>query len=357
MLRCPNSRPISRGTWNTGRCLASPPSRLYRTRKFLRRHRLAALGTAAGLAFLVLSGVTAWSLSHRDSASRPKLTDKDTMVLADFDNKTGDPVFDDTLRQGLSVELQQSPFLQIISDQQVQQTLALMARPKDARLTPEIAREICERTGSAAILEGSITSLGSQYVLGLRAKACNTGNILDQEQAQAARREDVLNTLSQIARKFRTRVGESLATVEQHSAPLWEATTSSLEALKAYSTAMKVLLSSGNAASIPFFQRTVEIDPKFAMAYAHLGLNYTATGESALARENATKAWQLRDHASDREKFFIDFNYDREVTGNLEKAFQTLELWDQTYPRRGADPNPKVCCRDFPPREPADGTR
>ncbi len=215
--------------------LASPPSRLYRARKFLRRHRLAALGTAAGVVFLVLSGVTAWSLA-RDSAPRPKLTDKDTIVLADFDNKTGDPVFDDTLRQGLSVELQQSPFLTLISDRKVQQTLALMGQPKDARLTPEVAQQICERTASAAVLEGSIASLGSQYVLGLRARNCNTGSILDQEQVQAARREDVLNSLSQIARKFRTRVGESLATVEKHSTPLAEATTPSLEALKAYST-------------------------------------------------------------------------------------------------------------------------
>ena len=159
------------------------------------------------------------AFAFRDSA-RPKLTDKDTIVLADFENKTGDPVFDDTLRQGLSVELQQSPFLSLIGDQQVQQTLALMGQPKDARLTPEIAQQVCERTGSAAVLEGSIASLGSQYVLGLRAKNCSTGNILDQEQIQAAKREDVLNSLSQIARKFRTRVGESLATVEKHSTPL-----------------------------------------------------------------------------------------------------------------------------------------
>jgi eukaryotic-like serine/threonine-protein kinase len=228
----------------------------------------------------------------------------------------------------------------VISDQRVRQTLGLMGRPKDARLTPEISREICERTGSAAVLEGSIASLGSQYVLSLGARNCNTGNILDQEQIQAARREDVLNSLSQIARKFRTRVGESLTTVEQHSAPLWEAKTSSLEALKAYTTAMKVEFSSGNAAAIPLLRRTVEIDPAFAIAYAHLGLNYTSAGDWALARENATKAWQLRDRSSDREKFFIDFNYDREVTGNLEKTFQTLELWAQTYPRRGADPNP-----------------
>jgi serine/threonine protein kinase/tetratricopeptide (TPR) repeat protein len=318
--------------------LASPPSHLYRARKFLRRHGLAALGTVAGVVFLVLSGVTAWSLSH--SASRPKLTDKDTIILADFDNKTGDPVFDDTLRQGLSVELQQSPFLELISDQQVRQTLALMGQPKDARLTPEIAQQVCERTASAAILDGSIASLGSQYVLGLSARNCNKGSILDQEQIQAARREDVLNSLSQIARKFRTRVGESLATVEKHSTPLAEATTPSLEALKAYSTGIKVSVSTGSAAGIPFFRRAVEIDQKFAIAYANLGLDYSGIGESVLSAESTTKAWQLRERASDREKFFIDFTYDRQVTGNLEKAYQTLESWLQTYPRGYEPPSP-----------------
>ncbi len=315
--------------------LASPPSRLYRSRKFLRRHRLAALGTAAGLVFIVLSGVTTWSLTHRDSAPRAKLTDKDTLVLADFDNKTGDPVFDDTLRQGLFVELQQSPFLNLISDRQVQQTLLLMGQPKGARLTPDRAQQVCERTAGAAILEGSIASLGSQYVLGLRARTCTTGIILDQEQAVAARREDVLNSLSQIARKFRIRVGESLATVEQHSTPLAEATTPSLEALKAYSTANKLIGSSGSgaAAALPFFRRAVEIDPEFAMAYAYMGLLYSGIGESVLSAESTTKAWQLRDRVSDREKFFIDFTYDRQVTGNLEKAYQTLESWLQAYPR------------------------
>lgn len=321
--------------------LASPPGRLYRTGKFLRRHRLAVLGTAAGVLLLASSGVTAWSFFYRDSAARPKLTDKDTIVLADFDNKTGDPVFDDALRQGLAAELEQSPFLEIISDQRVQQTLRLMGQRKDARLTGEIAREVCERTGSAAILEGSIASLGSQYVLGLRAKTCDTGAILDQEQAQAARREEVLHSLSQITRRFRTQAGESLATVDKHSRALWEATTSSLEALKAYSRAMKVLLASGNGASNPLFQRAVELDPKFAMAYAHLGLNYTTMGEWALARENTTKAWQLRDHASDPENFFIEFNYEREVRGDLEKTFQILELWAQTYPRN-EDPDPRL---------------
>ena len=181
--------------------------------------------------------------------------------------------------------------------------------------------------------------------MGLRAKDCNTGNILDQQQAVAARREDVLNSLSEMSRKFRTRVGESLATVERHSMPLAEATTPSLEALKAYSTAMKLVLSSGNCEqSIPFFRRAVEIDPNFAMAYAQLGLAYSASGESVLSAESTTKAWLLRDRVSDRERFFIDFTYDRQVTGNLEKAYQTLELWSQTYPRRGeATQIPRVC--------------
>ena len=319
--------------------LASPPSRLYRARKFVRRHRPAVFGAAAGLGFIVLAGLTVWSFMHPNSSPRPKLTDKDTIVLADFDNKTVDPVFDDTLRQGLSLELQQSPFLSLISDQQIQATLALMGQPKDARLTPETARQICERTGSAAMLAGSVAAFGSQYVVGLRAENCNTGSILDQEQAVAAKREDVLHSLSQIVREFRTRVGESLATEEKQSTRLAEATTQSLEALKAYSTALKVNLSAGSAAAIPFYRRAVEIDSQFAMAYANLGLAYSDLGESALSAESTTKAWQLRDRVSDREKFFIDFIYEREVTGNLEKAYQTLETWYETYPR-GEQPSP-----------------
>jgi len=316
--------------------LASPPGRLYRTRKFLRRHRLAAFGTAAGIAFLVLSGVSVWLFSH--PASGPKLTDKDTVVLADFSNKTGDPVFDDTLRQGLSVELQQSPFLTLISDRKIQQTLVLMGQPKDTRLNSEVAQQICERTGSAAVLEGSIARVGSQYVLGLRAKDCSSGNILDQQQEVAAKREDVLNSLSEIARKFRTRVGESLATVERHSTPLAEATTPSFDALKAYSSGMSSLLSSGNfAPALPFFQRAVEIDPVFAMAHAQLGFAYYTSGESVLGAEYTKKAWRLRDRVSDRERFFIDFLYDRQVTGDLENAYKTLELWRQTYPKRGPE--------------------
>jgi tetratricopeptide (TPR) repeat protein len=319
--------------------LASAPGSLYRSRNFLRRHRLAALGTAAALILLVSSGVAAWSF-FRESTTRPQLTGTDTIVLADFDNTTGDPVFDDTLRQGLTVELRQSPFLRLISDNQIQRQLTLMGQSKEARLTSEMAQQICERTASAMALEGSIAKLGSQYVLGLRARNCNTGTIVNQEQAQVARREDVLNALSQVARKFRTQVGESLATVEKHFTPLAEATTSSLEALKAYSTGLKLFLSTGTAAAIPSLQRAVEIDPTFAMAFAQLGLAYSSHGESVLSAESTTKAWRLRDRVSDRERFFIDFTYERQVTGNLEKAYQTLELWLQTYPR-GEEPRPQ----------------
>ena len=263
----------------------------------------------------------------------PKLTDKDTIVLADFSNTTGDSVFDGTLRQGLAVQLEQSPFLSLISDDRIQQVLRLMAKPADARLTPEISREICERTASAAVLDGSIASLGSQYVLTLRAKDCRSGDVLDEEQVQAARKEDVLNALGQIARKFRTRVGESLTTVKKYDVPLAEATTPSLEALKAYSEGWQVSFSSGSAAALPFFKRAIEIDPNFASAYAALGRMYGDIGESVLSAVNTSRAYQLRDRASDQERFFISLTYDLQVTGNLEKAHQTCELWMQTYPR------------------------
>ena len=265
----------------------------------------------------------------------PKLTDKDTIVLADFTNTTGDSVFDGTLRQGMAVQLEQSPFLSLISGERIQQMLKLMAKPADARLTPEIAREICERTASAAVLEGSIASLGSQYVLGLRAKDCRTGDVLAEEQVQAARKEDVLNALGQIASKFRTRVGESLTTVKKHDTPLAEATTPSLEALKAYSAGWQIVSSSGSTAAVPFFKHAIEIDPKFAMAYASLGRMYGDIGESDLSAEASSKAYELRDRTSDNEKFFISASYDMQVTGNLDKAQQTCELWVQAYPRAG----------------------
>jgi tetratricopeptide (TPR) repeat protein len=286
------------------------------------------LTVAVAAAALALS-LAGYFYFHRT----PTLTDKDTIVLADFVNTTGDPVFDGTLRQGLAVQLEQSPFLSLISEERIQQALRLMGQPPDARLTPQLAREICERTASAAALEGSIASLGSQFVLGLRAKSCRTGDVLDEEQVQAAEKEDVLNALSQMASRFRTRVGESLATVEKHDTPLAEATTPSIEALKAYSAGWKVLFSTGDAAALPLFKRATEIDPKFAMAYASLGRVYGDLDDPARSAESTSKAYQLRDRASDQEKFFITASYDLQVTGNLEKVQQTSEAWAQTYPR------------------------
>jgi tetratricopeptide (TPR) repeat protein len=263
----------------------------------------------------------------------PKLTDKDTIVLADFTNTTGDPVFDGTLRQGLAIQLEQSPFLSLVSEERIRKSLGLMGRPAEVRLTPALAREICQRTAGTAVLDGSIANLGSKYVVGLRAINCRTGDVIDEEQVQAARKEDVLNALSQIASKFRTRVGESLATVRQHDAPLAEATTPSLEALKVYTEAMMIQFSRGEAAALPLYKRATEIDPTFANAYAHLRQGYGDIGESELAITNASKAYQLRDRATDFEKYNIDVTYDFQVTGNLEKAQQTVELWAQTYPR------------------------
>ncbi|HSZ02326.1 MAG TPA: protein kinase [Terriglobales bacterium] len=262
-----------------------------------------------------------------------KLTDKDTIILADFTNTTGDPVFDGTLRQGMAVQLEQSPFLSLVSEERIQQTLRLMGQSADVRLTPAIAHEICERTASAAVLDGSIANLGSQYVLGLRAKNCRTGDILDEEQVEVARKEDVLNALTEIANKFRRRVGESLVAVERHDTPLAEATTPSLEALKAYSMGWKVVASAGGDAAVPFFKHAVEIDPRFAAAYASLGLMYGSSGETELGTENTRKAYELRDRASDNEKFFITAYYDGRATGNQEKARQTCEAWAQAYPR------------------------
>lgn len=263
----------------------------------------------------------------------PLLTEKDTVVLAGLANSTGDPVFDGTLRQGLSVQLSQSPFLGLISDERIQQALRFMGKAPREHLTPEVAREICERTGSTVVLDGSIATLGNQYVLGLKAVNCHSGEVLDEEQVQAARKEDVLNALSQIASSFRTKVGESLATIQKHNTPLQEATTSSLEALKEYSLGWEVHHSQGPAAAIPFLKRAVEIDPNFAAAHAMLALLYGHTGESGLATQTMRRAYELRNHASDEERFFIDAYYEGRATGNQERAQQACEEWERTYPR------------------------
>jgi tetratricopeptide (TPR) repeat protein/predicted Ser/Thr protein kinase len=278
---------------------------------------------------VTMAAAAAFVYLHR----APALTDTDTIVLADFDNTTGQSVFDGTLRQGLTVQLAQSPFLSLVSEERIHQTLTLMGQSADVPLTYDVARQICQRTGSAAVLVGSISSLGSQYVLGLRARNCVSGDALDDEQVQVSSREDVLGGLTQIASRFRAKVGESLATVRQHDVPLAEATTSSLDALKAFTMGWKVLGTQGHAAALPFLQRAIALDPGFATAHAWLGRAYGGLGESRRASESTTAAWRLRDRASDQERFYIDFSYYRIVTGDVEKAAQTCRLWAQTYPR------------------------
>ena len=260
------------------------------------------------------------------------LTDKDTIVLADFTNATGDPVFDGTLRQGLSVQLEQSPFLSIISDQQIQQTLQMMGEKRDARLTPEIARELCQRTGSAAVLDGSIAQIGAQYLLTLKALNCVSGESLASTEAQASDKSHVLDALGKTASEIRNKLGESLSTVQKFNTPLEQATTPSLEALKAFSSGFKIH-TTGDAAAIPFYKHAIELDPNFALAYAWLGVSFNDIGELSKDIESTRKAYDLRDRASEPEKYFITARFHKVVTGNLEKAEEALLLWIQAYPR------------------------
>ena len=261
----------------------------------------------------------------------PKLTNKDTIVLADFVNHTGDPVFDDALKQALSVQLEQSPFLNIVSDRKVSETLKLMGRSASERVTPEVAKEICVRTGGKAVLAGTISSLGSEYVVGLQAVACNTGDILAKEQAEASSKESTLKALSQVTDRLRKKLGESLASVEEFKAPL-EATTSSLEALKAYAIGRTTAHTKGTAQAIPFDKRAIELDPNFATAYLALGIDYLNLGQNGSAVENFKKAYDLRDRTSEREKYRISGMYHQCVTGDLQRATEVFELAKNLYP-------------------------
>jgi tetratricopeptide (TPR) repeat protein len=288
---------------------------------------------AAIVVIVSVAGGVYWRW-HRSA----KLTDKDTVVLAEFTNTTGDPVFDGTLRQGLSSQLEQSPFLNLLSDERVAQTLALMSQPKDARLTQELAREVCQRTASAATIEGSISSLGSQYVVGLKAVNCHSGDLLAQEQVTANGKERVLKVLGDAATKLREKLGESLASVQKYDSPLESVTTSSLEALQAYGLGYQAaIVKNDNADAVPLFQRAISLDPNFAMAYARLGTVYANLGESARAAESSAKAYQLRERVSERERFYIVSHYQSNTTGDQQSAVRTLELWSKTYPR---DPVP-----------------
>jgi len=305
---------------------AEPPSPRPATRVALAGSAVVAVALVAG----------AWLFFSRKTHV---LTDRDTVVLADFTNATGESVFDDTLRQALAVQLEQSPFLSLVSDQRIQETLRLMEKAPDTRVTANIAREVCLRTESTALIEGSIAKLGEDYVLGLTAMNCHTGDVLTREQITSEDKPHVLAALGKAAREMRGKLGESHTTLAKFDTPLEQATTSSLEALKAYSLGSKKNNEGEVAARLPFFQRAIEVDPNFAMAYAGLGYIYSGLGETSLAVENFKKAFELRGRVSEQEKLTIESAYYWIALGDLEKARQTEELLEQTYPRDPWPPN------------------
>jgi tetratricopeptide (TPR) repeat protein/class 3 adenylate cyclase len=286
---------------------------------------------AASVFALGVAAAAAW-LFHVHTAT--VLTARDTIVLADFANSTGDPVFEGTLRQGLAAQLGQSPFLNIVSDQQIAQTLRYMGQPPDAHLTKVLAREVCQRMGSAAMIDGSIANIDREYVVSLNAMNCHTGENLAQGQTTSEDKTHVLTALGRAAKDIRGKLGESHASLKKFDAPIEQATTPSLEALQAYNLGLRAQLFKGEvAAAVPFFQRAVSLDPKFAMAYAILGNVYYNLREPNLAAENLKKAFDLRDRVSEREKFYISSHYYDLVLGDLVRAAQAYELWAQTYPR------------------------
>jgi DNA-binding winged helix-turn-helix (wHTH) protein/tetratricopeptide (TPR) repeat protein len=282
-------------------------------------------------AIAVLAAGAAGGLFWRARQER-RLTEKDTIVLGDFANSTGDAVFDDTLKQGLSVQLGQSPFLNILSERKVAQTLTLMGRSPEQRLTPELGRELCQRVGSKATLTGTISSLGTHYVIGLKAVNCETGDTLASEQVEADSREHVLKALGDTATRVRKKLGESLTSIQKYDAPV-ERTTTSLEALKAFSLGLEVWRVKGDTPALPFFQRAVELDPQFAAAYGRMGTIYYELGEMTLSAEKTRKAYELRDKVSAGERLYLESHYHYFVTGELEKAAQVFEVWQKTYPR------------------------
>jgi len=277
---------------------------------------------------IVTAGGAAFTLRWK----KARLTEKDTIVLADFANTTGEPIFDDALKQGLRVQLEQSPLLNVLSDQKVNEEMQLMGRSKDERLTQDVTREVCQRAGSKVFLIGTISSLGTHYVIGLNALNCNTGDGLASEQVEADSRELVLKALGESASKMRQKLGESLATILRYDAPV-EATTPSLEALKAYSLGMKTWHVKGEDDALPLFQRAVELDPQFAMGFARLGSVYAGQDEELLSAENTRRAYELRKKVSERERLYIEAHYYDRVTGELDKAASVWEVMQRTYPR------------------------
>jgi len=299
-LRAGSGAPAAGGVWaeSSGKAKAVAVLSSQRQSMVAKKKRWPMIASAL---LIVIAAVVGGRLYYR-SRQTPKLTDKDTIVIADFENKTGDAVFDDTLKTALTVALTQSPFLNVLSDDQVAKTLKLMTRPADAKLTPDVAREICLRANSQVYIAGSIASLGTQYVVGLKAVNCQSGELLAQEQVTASRKEQVLNSVGKAAAKLRSGMGESLPTVQKFDVPLEQATTSSLEALQAYSLGIKVQDAKGWEASLPYLERAVQLDPNFAMAYAGIAGSYSSLEELGRASEYYTKAFELREHASERER-------------------------------------------------------
>ena len=301
----------------------------------LRRKIVGPFVLATGL--LIVVGLIAGGLYYRYYRPYQQskfLTEKDTIVLADFSNSTGDAIFDDTLKTAVNVSLRQSPFLNVLSNRQVAKTLKLMRRPADEKLTPEVARDLCQRAGSKVYIAGAIGSLGSKYVMELKAVNCQSGDTLAEEQVEAASKEKVLEALGRAVSKLRPELGESLATVEKFDVPLVQATTPSLEALKALTLGKKAYDEKGAAAALPFFQRAIELDSNFATGYEALGNLYGALTQPGRAAEYYTKAFELREHASEREKMSIASNYYRNVTGELDKAVETFQEQLESYPRQ-----------------------
>jgi len=294
------------------------------------RSKLGWIVGAVALVVVIAVGIAGYFYAHGPA---PKLTEKDTIVVGDFANSTGDPVFDDALKQALSVSLRQSPFLNVLSDEKVAATLRLMTRPVNTPLTPDVARELCQRADSKAYIAGSIASLGSQFVIGLKAVNCLNGDTLAQEQATAPGKEKVLDVLGEAAGKLRAQLGESLASVQKFDAPLAQETTPSLEALKAVSIGRKIEHEKGSAAALPSYQHAIDLDPNFASAIEGVGIMYGNLGQPTRGVDYLSKAFALRDRASEREKLHITSMYYMAATGELDKAIETFREWEENYPR------------------------
>jgi serine/threonine protein kinase/tetratricopeptide (TPR) repeat protein len=327
-VRAASSGRVATVAQESGTVVASPPSGEVNAPEVpvVKTRNLWKIAVPSAIVLVTLIG----GLYYRSHHTKP-LTDKDTVVLADFDNKTGDTVFDDALKQAFASELGQSPFLNILSDRKVNQTLQVMGRPTNERMTLEVGREVCLRSGSKALLRGTISGVGNHYLIDLTATACVTGDTLANEQGEANDKEDVLKVLSQVSTSLRTKLGESLASVQKFDVPI-ETTTSSLEALKSYSMGVQTQHEKGDAPSILFHKRAIELDPNFALAYSALSVSYLNLNQPSLAVENASKAYQLRDHVTEREKLRIVANYFR-ATGELDKEAQAYQLWAAEYPR------------------------